>query len=109
MHILTLNNSALQPTRWQAQPIPAGILVDVIGSHPSVKTSKDLRPLRTFHSMQFRITGKIHRDLEEQCNFQGAERNFKVKQHYTKTLREIKGIIASMTKEQVCIKIIFRE
>lgn len=42
--------------------------------------------------------------MEEQSNFQGAERNFKVTQTYTKTFREVKQIIASMTKEQVSIK-----
>lgn len=42
--------------------------------------------------------------MEEQSNFQGAEINFKVTQTYTKTFREVKQIIASMTKEQVSIK-----
>ena len=43
--------------------------------------------------------------MENQSNYQGAERNFKVKQHYTKMSGEIKEIIVSMTKEHVGIKI----
>ena len=55
MHMLTLNNSALQPTGWQARPTHAGLPVVVTGSHSSVKTAKDLRPSRTSYSLQFRI------------------------------------------------------
>ena len=47
---------------------------------------------------------KVKRNLVEQSHFQGAERNFKIKQHYTKTFREIQEVFASMTKGQVSIK-----
>lgn len=43
--------------------------------------------------------------MENQSNCQGAERNFEVKQHYTKMSGEIKEITVSMTKEHIGIKI----
>lgn len=42
--------------------------------------------------------------MVEQSYFQGAERNFKIKQHYIKTFREIQEVFASMTKGLVSIK-----